>query len=87
MADYNGWTNKDTWLVNVWFGDWITEMVEENREDSTPDMIEELVEMERPELDGFWSDVIGMLDVNYHELAEHFLYEGGDEDEDEDEDE
>ena len=21
MSDYNGWTNKETWLVNLWYGD------------------------------------------------------------------
>ena len=21
MSDYNGWTNKETWLVNMWYMD------------------------------------------------------------------
>ena len=25
MSDYNGWTNKETWLVNMWYMDKITE--------------------------------------------------------------
>jgi hypothetical protein len=26
---YNGWTNKETWLVNLWYGDAIAEHVAE----------------------------------------------------------
>lgn len=29
---YNGWTNKETWLVNLWLGDGLAEMQEDGAE-------------------------------------------------------
>lgn len=29
---YNGWTNKETWLVNLWLGDNLAEMTEQGKE-------------------------------------------------------
>lgn len=29
---YNGWTNKETWLVNLWIGDGLAEMQGEGAE-------------------------------------------------------
>lgn len=40
---YNGWKNKETWLVNVWLGDNLAMMQEEGYS-ITPDVIEELVQ-------------------------------------------
>ena len=30
MIDYNGWTNRNTWLINLWFGDIIRDALEED---------------------------------------------------------
>ena len=30
MSCYNGWHNKETWLVNVWLGDYFTERQEQD---------------------------------------------------------
>ena len=30
MSSYNGWYNKETWLVNVWLGGYFTELPEES---------------------------------------------------------
>lgn len=60
---YNGWTNRETWLVNVWFnpecaGDvlWAQEQVEEEYEKLPP----------------FMRDFINLDAINWLELQEHF---------------
>ena len=40
---YNGWTNKETWLVNLWIGDSLT-MDQEAGHDITAAYIEQIVE-------------------------------------------
>ena len=42
MKDYNGWTNRNTWLINLWFGDIIRQELEEDAA-TTADMIENMV--------------------------------------------
>lgn len=42
MIDYNGWTNRATWLVNLWFGDELTELQEDGSTISA-DYIESMV--------------------------------------------
>lgn len=32
MSGYNGWTNRETWLVNLWFGDDLRELKQEGTE-------------------------------------------------------
>ena len=61
---YNGWTNRETWLVNVWFNP-------ESRED---------VEFARETLDeqydaipnGPLKDMLDMSAINWKELLAHF---------------
>lgn len=66
---YNGWTNRETWLVNVWFNP-------ESRSDveSAKYMIEEAYDA----LPDFMRDFCDINAINWNELAEHF-----DEEEDE----
>ena len=60
---YNGWTNRATWLVNVWFNPEIREDVEYARyaiaeaEESIPD---------------FMRDFLCTSEINWTELFEHF---------------
>ena len=63
MSDYNGWTNRETWLVNVWFNpesaddlDWIKEQIESDY-DSLPDYMRDFCD-------------IGC--INWDELRSHF---------------
>ncbi|MBL4795777.1 MAG: hypothetical protein JKY50_00025 [Oleispira sp.] len=65
---YNGWSNKDTWLVSLWYGDFLSEIGEEVTEDG----IRELVFDSMPSEDGFWGDVLSSFDPDYRELAEHY---------------
>jgi len=60
---YNGWTNRATWLVNVWFNPETREDVEsaryaiEEAEESIPD---------------FMRDFLCISEINWTELLEHF---------------
>ncbi len=60
---YNGWTNRATWLVNVWFNPETREDVESARyaiveaEESIPD---------------FMRDFLCTSEINWDELLEHF---------------
>lgn len=68
---YNGWTNRATWLVNVWFNPESREDVEsakcviEEAEDSLPD---------------FMRDFLCTSEINWQELESHFEEEESEED-------
>lgn len=61
---YNGWTNRETWLVNVWFNPESKDDVEfarsiiDEQYDSIPD--------------GVIKDMIDIDSINWDELMEHF---------------
>ena len=77
---YNGWSNKETWLVNLWLGDSLT-MLHEEWGDLTADDIEQQVEVFveecSGEMSGFIADLLNCAlgEIDYHELAEHFVEE------------
>jgi hypothetical protein len=80
---YNGWTNRETWLVNLWFGDSIDEdspMTAEGLED----YVKEIIGFEN--LDGFVRDMLDIAAINWDELVAD-LWPEKDEDEEDDEDE
>ena len=59
---YNGWRNRETWLVNVWYNpvtksdiDWIQEHLEDQYYTSEA-------------LQGFWNDVIDFNAIDWDEL-------------------
>ncbi len=78
--EYNGWTNYETWLVNMWFGDIFAEMGAEGQLHS--EMLEQFVE-EMLEADGalpqygFAADIMNaaLREVDWDELAEHHRVE------------
>lgn len=59
---YNGWTNRATWLINVWFNP-------ESREDVQ--MARETFENAIDELPDFLRDFVDK-NINWSELEEHF---------------
>tara|TARA_Y100001973_G_C5159546_1_gene312755 strand:- start:138 stop:347 length:210 start_codon:yes stop_codon:yes gene_type:complete len=67
---YNGWPNRETWLVNVWFNP-------ETKSDI--DYLEEYLEEEYYKFQGFWQDMIWFNDIDWDRLREAM------EDEDEEE--
>lgn len=78
---YNGWKNKETWLVNVWLGD-ILALYEDEGVEVNEENIEELVDnILETELNGMESGFIRDLlncslgEIDYRELASHYKQE------------
>jgi len=84
---YNGWTNRETWLVALWLGDYFSERVEEMASDyddidvfrdalaeEIEDYVDELID-EKIGDDGFLRDLINNQDINYSELAAAYVYD------------
>lgn len=78
---YNGWTNYETWLVNLWFGDSAAEYFADKEIRPTADharaYVEDFYEMTSTVEDGFLGDVINafMGRVDWQELADHYTEE------------
>lgn len=79
--DYNGWTNKETWLVNIWYMDSMPEYFDEmDQHHVEPSELEETIKYIAEECEalsslpnGLLSDFISTCwgEVNWHELADH----------------
>ena len=75
---YNGWSNYETWLANLWYGDFLQDLANEGK-NLDADMIETIVtEMlagagELPK-NGFAADLMNaaLREVDWDELAEHY---------------
>ena len=81
MSNYNGWTNKETWLVNLWYSDaLLRDYIEIEDADVEAYRVEEDVRYIALECeamsklpDGLLSDFIetAFAEVNWQELADH----------------
>jgi hypothetical protein len=88
---YNGWTNYETWLVNLWMDndygsvDYWNEVAEEVWDEDDPDksqreladrMKEQIMEGQ-PELTGLYGDMLNAAfsEVDWDEIASHYLGE------------
>lgn len=72
---YNGWKNKETWLVNLWLGDMFSDLKEEGwalTADCIKDEVEGITSAGVEE--GFMRDLFNCAlgEIDYHELAEHY---------------
>lgn len=65
---YNGWSNRETWLVNVWFNP-------ETRDDL--DYAKETLEDMHEGLPNVIKDFVDLGSINWYELAEHVNQESG----------
>lgn len=75
----NGWSNRETWLTYVWFGDFFGVGKNWNWDKTE---IKEFVEIEvfgedgcrliEQDVHGFVTDLIDLSAINYSELAKHF---------------
>lgn len=71
---YNGWTNRETWLINVWFNP-------ESKSDV--DWAKESFEQAYDGLPDFMKDFVYDCRINWDELYSHFDDESDDESDDE----
>lgn len=77
---YNGWSNKETWLVNLWFGDYFSDLANEGY-DIDADHMQMCVEQHLDEVmssqSGLIADFVNdaMSSVNWRELADHHRVE------------
>lgn len=68
---YNGWTNRETWLVNVWF----------NPESSDDlEMIKYQIESDYDNLPDYMREFCDIGSINWDELKSHFEGEENEED-------
>ena len=60
---YNGWTNRATWLVNVWF---------EPQSIADVDAAKEAIEEAADAMPDYMRDFLCTDEINWDELSEHF---------------
>jgi len=81
---YNGWTNYETWNVNLWLNndqgtyDFIVELAKQYADDAPmlAQALESFVDELQPELEAsMFSDILNaaMLEVNWQEIADALL--------------
>ena len=78
---YNGWKNRQTWLVNVHFGDYLQELADEGQKidaDFIRDMVDEHFQEQVKDLSMFVQDLIDDAGIDWDELAAHFETEDED---------
>jgi hypothetical protein len=86
--EYNGWTNYETWLVNMWYGDIFTDMHNEGEDTSAQaleDFVTSVLEDEGQLREGgFAADIMNaaMRQVDWEDLASHYELEEEDEEQD-----
>lgn len=76
MSDsYNGWRNRETWLVSLWFGGVFTSITDDG-ETVTSDYIEmfvcDYVDSITTESHGFLRDMMDINCIDWDELAAHY---------------
>ena len=73
-TDYNGWTNRETWVINLWMGDYFQEIANDG-EHLLADYIEETIwdMLDDANVPGMFKDMIDLGVVNWQELADHYV--------------
>lgn len=75
---YNGWTNKETWLVDLWLGDYLADLQSEGESVSAGFVREVLDEyLSGNVIGGLTEDLIQCVlgEINFHEIASHYQTE------------
>jgi hypothetical protein len=70
MNTYNGWTNRETWLINVWF---------EPQSKADVQMAREQLESDIENLPDYLKDFINDSRIDWDELGSHFDIEESEE--------
>ena len=74
----NGWKNRETWLVNLWFGDTFA-MDQDDGIEITAEYIESMVTEYVDSIvpaSSFIADMMDMRAIDYDELAAHYATDG-----------
>ena len=72
----NGWRNHETWLVNVWLGDYLSELSDDEK---TPEALEsicaEICNDGEPMENGLISDLLSVAwgSIDWRELSESYM--------------
>jgi len=76
MSDYNGYTNRETWLINLYLGEYFQEVANDG-EHLMADYIESTVwdMLGEANIPDIFKDMIDLGAVNWRELAELYLSE------------
>jgi hypothetical protein len=76
----NGWTNRETWLVNLYFEETLREWITENYvkdafglKEHFEEFLDDILGVGK--LDNFLIDYLDFSLINYHELFEEFQAE------------
>lgn len=79
MSTYNGWTNYETWLVNLWFGEAFDDEAQHMSQgiltgDRAKEVVENYLDSVEALTPGFVSDVVNTAigAVNWDEIADHY---------------
>ena len=74
---YNGWTNRETWLVNIWFLDGFgSEDFDDTRDPYTlGEILKDHVQehLDASDVPDVWLDFICLASVDWYELGEHLI--------------
>jgi hypothetical protein len=70
MTTYNGWTNRETWVINLHFGEYFQEVANDGQQLLADYMEGTLWEMlAEANIPPVFLDLIDLGVVNWHELA------------------
>jgi hypothetical protein len=81
---YNGWTNRETWVINLWLEEDLTQVVIDYCEDQErvdvyeiTNLLEEVVNEwymdELSKMSGVLKDLLYLSEVNWRELAKTYI--------------
>jgi len=73
---YNGWTNKETWLANLWLSDYFTQEIEDGQSISAAHIKDTINNMlaDSPDIWGLFSDLLNtaVSSIDCYEIASHY---------------